>query len=178
MDMPKQIQKNLKKIQKKQPAMLAVDEVLLSAFDAVPIKKAQPPSIAMQFGIVGVLIGTAIDKSKLGARELDVKQAAGSAHVELSDLPESKSGFTVALTNKRVIVFDGRLKTQILDSNIAEIDVTAIPHAGGMLSVAMKHNANLLAITSRRSQEKSAEHFVSQFPKHGALRPRTPAHQY
>lgn len=162
--MPTKVTKQLQKVQKVHAARFAPDEQLLSSCAVVPATEVQLSGAAMFFGLLGALVAHGIDKNKIKARIHDVQLATGTLNAPFSELPKSKNGYTFVLTNKRVVVFDGRAKTYMTECDVTGAQLTVVRHSSGLISLALLDGVEVVAVTARRQSEAMAEHFAAYYP--------------
>ena len=150
--------RKLTKINKRHAGLLRAGEQIQTTLNAQQPTQPQPSAVWLGFGLVGALIGHAVDKTKVPQRVADLEAQFG----HLTPMPDSKNGYQLAMTDQRMLVFDGPGKHVLVQVPRTDLQLRLCTHANGMHSVVLSDAVASFAVTANRHESRAAvDEFVA-----------------
>ena len=153
----------LNKLNKRHAGFLQAEEQIHAVLDAVSPSQAQPSPGWMAFGLVGALIGHAMDNAKVPARVAALEAQFG----RLTRMPESKNGYKLAMTDRRLIIFDSSGKNVLAEVPRSNLHLRSCEHANGLHSIVLDDGAASYGVTASRSTGRGDVNEFLALAQHG-----------
>ena len=106
------------KLQKRHEQLLDEDETFVDAVRCGEVDRAEPSAVFGRLGRVGRGMQRSLEADQLEERVRHVKVYLHRRGLEQVEFPPAKVGYVIALTERRVMLFDASGKTFLSDSPI------------------------------------------------------------
>ena len=93
-----------------------------------------------------------------------MRSAIGMVDGEFTELPASASGYVVALTDRRVMIFSADGKSLLTASPLDDLWLQPVDHGDAMFTLVFMTGEDRVAVTTRRESAPLTRHFIESFP--------------
>lgn len=158
----------IEKLTKQHGDRLRDHESFISVARGGAIDRIQPGAVFSMLGAIGRRMERALSADEIGPRSTQVKLFLHRRGLELIEFPMSKVGYTLALTNQRVLVFNFTGRRFLSESQIRGMRLEQLRHDDGMSTLFFCEGRQAAAITSWEDDELTS-HFVASYNAQAAL---------
>lgn len=152
----------IEKLIKQHGDRLHPQETFISALRGGAVDRVQPGAVFGMLGAIGRRMERSLSEDQIGTRAAQVKLFLHRRGLELIEFPSSKVGYTLALTERRVAVFNFPGRRFLSESPIRGMRVEQLRHADDMSTLFFCEGRQAAAITSWEDPELTA-HFVTAY---------------
>ena len=152
----------IEKLIKQHGDRLHMQETFISALRGGAVDRVQPGTVFGMLGAIGRRMERSLSESEIDKRATQVKLFLHRRGLELIEFPSSKVGYTLALTEKRVVVFNFTGRRFLSESPIRGMRVEQLRHEDDMSTLFFCEGRQAAAITSWEDPELTA-HFVTSY---------------
>lgn len=152
----------IEKLIKQHGDRLHPQESFVSALRCGAVDSVQPGAVFGMLGAIGRRMERSLSEDEIETRATQVKLFLHRRGLELVEFPESKVGYTLALTEQRVVVFNFTGRRFLSESPIRGMRVEQLRHDNDMSTLFFCEGRQAAAITSWEDAALTA-HFVSSY---------------
>lgn len=150
------------KLTKSHGERLGSGESITAACRGGAYDRAEPSTVFGRFGAVGRKMSQALAVDTIEPRVNQLKLHLHRRGLELIEFPPAKIGYTLALTEERVLVFDASGKKLLVESSIKNMALEPVVHSDDAITLLFCEGRQAAAVTSWDETEIT-EHFIASY---------------
>ncbi len=158
----------IEKLTKQHGDRLRPAESIVAVARGGAVDRIQPGAVFSMLGSIGRRMERALSADEIGPRSTQVKLFLHRRGLELVDFPSSKVGYTLALTNQRVLVFNFTGRRFLSESPIRGMRMEQLRHEDGMSTLFFCEGRQAAAITSWEDDALTA-HFLTSYNEQASM---------
>lgn len=152
----------IEKLIKQHGDRLQPQESFIAALRGGAVDRVQPGTVFGMLGAIGRQMERSLSESEIEKRSTQVKLFLHRRGLELIEFPRSKVGYTLGLTEQRVVVFNFTGRRFLSESPILGMRLEQLRHADGMSTLFFCEGRQAAVVTSWEDPALTA-HFVASY---------------